>query len=302
MTEIEIRQVDGLAELNSAVAEEVLVHCAEIRRNHVKQLLSRIHNGHHLLEIKRLIGHGNWLDWLIRSGQTPYTSERTPQRDMLLAGSLYHMLPDIEHLLDGHTSAAALLEIISKDNDGDALGLALQIMARGQRVTTADAEQLTYVLQASPALAERVADGSMALKDAASVVDALHSSGASPAVAALVQETGVRSAEVVRALVVLEESAPDTFAEVAAAKAIYNPLTELQVPLDQANASDAYIAHQYDEAEREGRRLDNIRSHSKRERIAKLEGTKDEVIRGIEALYESHRDPLLIFVYAPKTT
>jgi hypothetical protein len=266
-----------------------------IRSNHITGIKLRIMNGHYARQIKALVGHGGWLNWLLQQN-VGYYSPRTVERDMMMAASLYDRIDEIE---DSMVNLTALFKLCSPSANEDAIGAAMELMRQGQRIGGKQAEQVEQVLGVEPALMESVIEGRMTLEDAHHVAGELE--GAPLEVISTVLKHNVRSSVVANALKTLHEQEPETFAEIAVSGTIWNPSLQADVPLSGANMADIDAAFNEVHRERELRHAIHINQWKEKhgERLAKFKGTREMVISELSALLgDDDNQVVMIYVYS----
>lgn len=288
--------------LSDADRDEVETRLAAIRLNTARSLRLRVANGHHLIRIKRLIGHGGWMEWMIGDAQSGYHSVRTLERDMSLADALGDSLDGFtDEQLARATNLTALREL-ARDPNADALSAALELLKQGVVVLPAQAEALVDIGQADSRLLDSVVEGRMTISDAKAVATRLRQPMLAD-VEELVLNSGVRSPEVVDALVTLANTNLKAFDEVAAAGAFYNPLTSSQVPLNQASPADAGTALAVEEAEREARRIGYFQTWKQNQpaRVADVVGRRAELLAALSTLIPDDGKAYHVLAYPEAT-
>lgn len=277
------------ANVSSSLADDPLHdvqrHLDAIRHNRARQLVLRIENGWHCIQIKRILGHGNWLNFIL-DGNVGYTSARTIERDMALAEALYeqrHLLLDSAR----YTSAAAMLVLARfDDNDADmnALDVALALMQRGVRVTEAAARALAQVCAVLPDYANRVAIGEISLENAMRIAEAYRQHSADADIGALIQQHAITQPDVVAHLAALKNRQPDEFAALVASGVVHHPLLETPIPLARASAGDLEMLVRYADTEREARRQEHINNWRARKPAPLLDtvGSRADVRAAVE--------------------
>lgn len=270
--------------LSPDVRAAVKTHAQAIRQNHFRSIRIRVLNGYHAAQIKSLVGHGQWLSWLVDEADVGYFCPRTVQRDMALARYLYDHLDSLDSLLENKTSLAALFELCRENADDQALATAIHLMETGVRVSGPVAEKLTRIYAICPELGERVEAGLATVDEAHAVAQRLLE--VSDSVRTAVLAHNVQQPAVIDALSVMEDSLPTQFEEIVVSGCIYNPLVSRQIPLAQASEGDMYAAINIEETEREARRQQYIRSwrEGKPKRLAKISGTRDCVIEQLRSV------------------
>ena len=282
--------------LPSETQDAVQQHVTAIRKNHAKSIKLRIQNGKHCIDIKTLIGHGGWLNWLINDADSGYGSERTAQRDMALADALADRLDDLDDFLDDRTSLSSLFELCRTGADEKALDTALYLMKTGVKINPAHARTLTRIYDQSPALGDMVREGHITIDQAAKLAPTLQE--VAPAVQSLAIEHCVQSPEVVRGLAAIHARQPEHFREIIASGTVYNPLVEKQIPLAKASEGDVEASVRIEEAEREARRQQHITDwrNSRSPSIVELEGERDFILKQLAAKLPDGK--VRVYVYA----
>src|SRR5512138_205377 len=289
--------LDSLS-LSPEAQTKIEAAAAAIRQNNRTSLRLRIENGQHCREIKALIGHGDWLDWLVGEANVGYRSVRTVERDMALAERLYQRLDEVDEVED-MTSVTALFELCRAGAHEDALETALHLVGEGQQVTPRQADHLTTIYAVNEQLGQKVRDGDLTITDALGVAQRLDELQPAPEVVALVVESGVRSGGMVDALNVLQTEQPERFEEVVASGTIYNPVAELEVPLSEASAADGFTLVETEGVEREARRQAHIRGWREKqpERVGVAKGTREALLEQLAALLPNDGRAYRVYVY-----
>jgi hypothetical protein len=234
----------------SESATKVQEILGRIKARNFQNVRNRIENGQDCIELKATVEHGDWLETLL-SSDVGYGNERTVQRDMQLAESLYHRLDELESRLSD-LSWSSLVELTRKGAGDGAFDLALSLKDTMPRFTASDAKKVTSIAEHSW-LTERVESGKVSLDDAYATATILK--GASDSVYALAKDTDIRP-NTLGAVAKLPQSAIDEFHRT---QAIYNPATGKQVPIEDASPSDVETLIDYDSSERFLRQQEHIK-------------------------------------------
>lgn len=285
--------------LSETVVVDILQRLEAIRVNQAKSIRLRVANGQHLLALKKLIGHGDWIDWLVNQAAVGYHSARTVQRDMALAESLGDQL-------DGYTDAQlasstnlTALRTLARDPNGDALSTCLALLQHGTKVKPAQAAQLASIAAVDTRLLDSVEAGRLTIADAASVADRIQQTNPAPEVVDVVIAGGVRVAALVDGLDALRAWKPEAFAEVAATGTIHSVVTDIAVPLAQASSADMASAIRTEEAESEARRLQYLLAwrDGKPGRLADLIGRRGDLLTQLAQLLPDDGREYHAYVY-----
>lgn len=251
-----------------------------VQLRNAKSIRMRIENGHDLNVIRSNIPHGGWMAWMLGEAQSGYHSDRTIERDIALAEALYDSLDQLtDEMLARQTNLTAL-RALAQDDSGDLLHMAIRLLQQGITVKPEDAAALAEIRYADLRLGDAVVEGRLTLQDARLVAERINALQPAAAVRELVITSAVRSPEVVESLTALYVNDRSAFDEIAASGAIYNAVTETQIPLAQASGGDAGVAAAVEASEALARHITHINNWKagQPDRVADVRGRRMAVL------------------------
>lgn len=194
-----------------------------IRSRNVRTVVDAVRNGIDLHQAKSIVGHGAWSAVKLEHSQTAgYASVRTAERHMQVAdrmaksldvnfAGLAALLPEFEtRLSSDNLSLSALYAITETDSNVEAINTLFARLGDGGKVTAKDARLIKRQQHAETRLTETRA----------------------PAIVRdLVREHNLSAA----AVDALTRMTPQEQDEVAVSGAVYNPVADVEVPIDEAD-------------------------------------------------------------------